>query len=256
MYNRSVPKHYESQQGEIMKNALPDNFQFTFKTLDTIYTASHVPAFDKWVVTGGLNQGLSYTKFAIDALILEGTWKIVEPKKSLPSVFQFTTKTSEYTFTATYNAIKNKYLVTWPKQIYSGTAYTYKQMQANIQMGHWTIEENSLLKCENEGYDEGNTANVPPDEQCNVASIYDPVSFLMGAMNEGSTQECCEENAQVCTSLLDYLKEFTVNTGASVSIIEGSYTVLYNDVCYSADCDCELTEICDAVTTLYMADFN
>lgn len=61
---------------------------------------------------------------------------------------------------------------------------------------------------------------------------------------------CCEES-----SLLEAIKSFTEHTGADVTISNGTYAVFWNDSCYDACCEDSLTDIMDAVTTLYMADF-
>lgn len=155
---------------------------------------------------------------------------------TLPENFQFTVHSIACIYTATFSDEYGQYRVTWPDCGGSGGWFRHDEVSNNIDNGYWKID----CDCT-----QGETANIPPHS---VASIYDPISFLQGAMNEG----CCEDNVECHEniSLLDYLKGFTETIDAAVTIADGEYIVYYNDIDYKASCECDLVEICEALMTV------
>ena len=205
------------------------------------------------------------------ANVEEGAWVIVEPKKALPTAFKFKhADDGDLIYTATKQP-EGDYKITWMSRGLSReTPWLTEELEDNIKTGIWNIVDEAVLKCENDA--NGETANIPPTSVANIAdvsasgfaTIYDPISFLMGAMNEGgnSLEDCakaCEDYCEGCDyeemTLLEVLKEFTEHTGADVIITEGSYVVIYKGEEYNACCEDSLTDLMDAVATLNMANF-
>jgi len=177
----------------------------------------------------------------------------------LPNTFKFKWCESDTVYTATQD-VAGGYVVTWescPEPIH----YYYRIAATAVKEGAWKIltdENQDMLTATNASQEawkqhvecidnDSRRVDDTQGETANVLSDLDEDYFGEDGIYD------LDENLDDIT-LLDFIKEFSVSTGASVSIIDGTYTVLYNDACYNAECDCQLVEICNAITTLHLAE--
>lgn len=231
---------------------------FNFGCYGNLYGAKLDATGMKYSITEGGSENVidTYPYHLVKQNVEEGSWTIVlanenKPKKSLPSTFKFkygerdnsiytAAEDTEGDFHVTWNGVNGEH----------GMRYTRKQVECSLK-SVWHIVEEDVLKCEKDDIKDdtqGETANIPPNA---VASIYEPLSFLMGAMSQQADKACEECYEEI--DLLDYLREFTATTDAEVIISKGEYIVYYEGADYKACCDEVLLGICDAITTLHMA---
>lgn len=269
---------------------LQDTFNFTFLNRAVPYKATYSQVTNKWVCSGSDARGNSYTAAEIGVFLADGTWKIVGAVKKLPSTFKFRWCTLDTIYTATED-VGGDYAVTWDGSIINNALYDRRTVVAAVEIGTWNIltevptnEKQDILAATNASQDAwkkhiealDNDVGVTNNRRgksvlgellkAKIAANYvdDTQGETSNTLSDGEAQcidcfgDCDEcfvsEGYYDDITLLDFIKEFTKDTGASISVIDGSYTILYNDAAYNADCDCQLTEICNSITTLHLAE--
>ena len=201
----------------ISNKTLPEIFKFTSGSNSApIYTAIedtdgvfHV----SWRHHNGGHGCTSYTRKQVESNLKDG-WHIVEPKTPSLSSFKFKHVDDEdLIYTATKQP-EGDYKITWMSRGLSREIpWLTEELENNIKTGIWNIVEEPLLKCENDA--NGETSNIPPTSVANIAdvsasgfaTIYDPISFLMGAMNEsGLAQKWPDTNRKGKSTIGELLK--------------------------------------------------
>lgn len=153
------------------KKELPATFQFKSVHSTEVYTATHDHEHNGYKITWGVHGGQMFAPMAGTVEnISNGTWIVLK----LPETFQFTCKDDHRTtpIVYTYKKLNNDTCMTsWGDGVTrEQQLYDIEEVERYLSTGEWV-----LLTFENDAC--GETSNIPPAA---VASIYDPISFLMG----------------------------------------------------------------------------
>lgn len=206
-----------------------------------------------------------YTLNSVKSYIEEGDWHYVEgsQKPALPETFKFESKHGECVCTA-LRLIGGSWRVSWST---CSRVYTEEQVDEFIQSGTWAIVED-FPTCENNVTLESviaefvkgtvhtleshstlpsETAYYHGDGRIDVTKEYPD-----GTTHTHTYFNPAHKHEQQCPNAYanEALKAFTIATGASVSVINGTYTILYNEACYEAEDDEKLNDIIKCITFL------
>lgn len=215
-------------------------FKFTYE--DTIFTYNPPKKGDEeceitWEKRWSHDNGCSFYQLsAIKCRIEAKSWRYVEgsQKPTLPDTFKFTYKSWDIVYTAS-KEIDGNYLITFS---IGGVEECRKHTIAHVEeaLKHsWNIVD-----------DTGETANTLgeyPTCENNVT-----LDTIIAQYVKTSAHKHQKEQAN-CTANKP-LKAFTEATRASVSVIEGAYTILYKEGAYEAEDDEKLNEIIKCITFL------